>query len=540
MSVTPAKAAQHLLQLRKMRASFKGFVEALYPEFTLQPFQLELIDVLDKLERGELTNAKGRPVYRLLITMPPRHGKSWLATELFPAYYLAKKRGRDVLSCSYNIELAKRFGHACRENLKHPLVRQAFEIEIDPTKAAANDWHTTERGTYYATGVGGSTTGRPATLLVLDDPIKTRKEADSATQRNTVWSHYTSAMTTRKQPEPDGTQPIEIMILTRWHPDDPAGRVMELEEWKDGDWVHVNFPAITYTKSQVQTPRTMLPKDDPRYIADLKMENNARRRYVYLEQETPLWPERFPLEMLHRRKKLDEREFAALYMQQPFIKGGNLIKSTWMRTYEKAPECPTIIISADTAFKKGEDNDYSVLQVWGAAANGDICLLDQVRGKWSFPELKRVAISLNAVWRGRGLRGFYIEDKASGQSLIQELRTQSGIAVIAHKISGDKEARINAVLPLIEGGRVLIPQSAPWLDAFLDECQQFPSASHDDQVDALAIGLDVMSRLAGSNLDFSMGTVSLENSLLREVGRQFSQLSPSSFGKHSAFPGWGE
>ena len=173
------------------------------------------METLDALEKNELGCRK------LLITMPPRHAKSFIATVHFPVYYLARKPNRNVLSTSYNQDLSKTFGRQVRDLAREPIVSQAFaDFGMSEESRAVDDWRTTMGGTYFATGIGGSTTGRAATLLVLDDPIKAREEADSATQRNKTWSYYVSALTTRKQPEPDGTPPLEIVILTRWHPDD--------------------------------------------------------------------------------------------------------------------------------------------------------------------------------------------------------------------------------------------------------------------------------------------------------------------------------
>jgi predicted phage terminase large subunit-like protein len=126
--------------------------------------------------------------------------------------------------------------------------------------------------------------------------------------------------------------------------------------------------------------------------------------------------------------------------------------------------------------------------------NGDIYIVDVLRGKFDFPELKQRLIRLNNRWRGRGLRAMYIEDKASGQSLIQELKRESGMSIIPYKVVHDKVARVNAILPIIEGGRVFIPESAQWLDEFIDECVSFPGGSHDDQVDAATMAIDVLSR----------------------------------------------
>ena len=138
--------------------------------------------------------------------------------------------------------MAKTFGRQVRDLAREPRITQAFQdFKMSEESRAVDDWRTSLNGTYFATGIGGSTTGRASTLLILDDPVKAREEADSITQRNKTWSYYISALTTRKQPEPDGTKPIEIVILTRWHPDDVAGRLMETPDWKAGEWEHINL-----------------------------------------------------------------------------------------------------------------------------------------------------------------------------------------------------------------------------------------------------------------------------------------------------------
>ena len=174
----------------------------------------------------------------------------------------------------------------------------------------------------------------------------------------------------------------------------------------------------------------------------------------------------------------------------------------------------SIIIAADTAFKKTEQSDYSVLMVMGIDKQGDIYIIDVIRKKWDFPELKRNCIMTNTKWRGKGLRGVYVEDKASGQSLVQELKNQSGVSVLPYKVTQDKVARVNSVTPMIEGGRVFLPQSAHWLDDFVEETQAFPNGKNDDQVDALSLGLDVLSKMSGFNQDAMNLPIELSASLL--------------------------
>jgi predicted phage terminase large subunit-like protein len=533
MSLTPREAARRLLILRKAQTDFRGFVEALFPDFKLAPFQLDLIAQLNALENGTLGK------HKLMINMPPRHGKSWLASTLFPVYYLARRPSRQVLATSYNQDLAKTFGRAARDLAREPTVLQAYpDFGMAEDSKAADDWRTSMGGCYYATGIGGSTTGRAANLLLTDDPVKAREEADSPSTRNKTWSYYVSALTTRLQPEADDTPPIEVLIMTRWHPDDLAGRIMETQDWREGLWHHVNYPAITTKKSPIRASVASLPPSDPRYIKPGTLGQYApSKRYYYPEVETALWPERFSLEDLRKRQRMDSREFASLYQQTPYIQGGNLIKTSWWQSYDplNQPPTPTVIISADTAFKKTETADPSVLMTFGMTNSGDILILDMIRQRLDFPELKRVAIAQSARWRGRGLRGLYIEDKASGQSLIQELRTHSGISVLPVKVSTDKVSRVNAVTPLIEGGRVFLPEKAEWLDDFMNEAQSFPNGKHDDIIDALTIGLDALSRMSVSS-SMMLSSISMTDSLNKQLASQWGQPLVRSEGQKS----WGE
>ena len=502
-----AAALQHYLAIKKAGASYVDFCRLLYPDFVFAPFQLQLIEALDKLEQRTLTNASGSPVRNLLITMPPRHAKTTWATINFPAYFLGRDPRRFAMSVSYNAILAKDFGRSVKSVMLEPRFRDIFpQSQIARDKTAADVFKTTAAGAYYGIGLNGTTTGRAANLLVIDDPIKSRVEAESQLMRDRVWDFYSGSLSNRRQPEIDGAPAIQLVILTRWHPDDLAGRIMQTEEWHQGLWHHINFQALTE-----------VPGTNPPVLQ-------------------ALWPERFPVAELLRQRAINERDFEALYQQRPIILGGNLIKTEWFRHYEEQdPRYASVVICADTAFQKTTASDFTVFLVAGLTAGGDIHILDVHRGKWDFPEAKRRLITLNSIWRGRGLRGVYIENRASGQSLLQEMRSESGIAVIPYDVRNtDKLSRVHLALPLIEGGRVFIPNpntSPPsWLDDFIRETSQFPSATHDDIVDTMVMALDSLSRVGlsmnhieqlfdlGSSLNSSplaMGRGTSLNSLLK-------------------------
>lgn len=535
MSLSRAEAARYLLRLQDAQASFLGFLKLLNPDRTFPDFQLQLIKALDDLEQGTLG------CDNLLITMPPRHGKSEYGTVNFPAYFMARDPKRYVMSSSYNSQLAVDFGRQVRQIVENKIVHQAFpDFTLSQSSSAADVWRTDEGGAYFGVGLGGTTSGRPANLLIVDDPIKSREDAESMTLRNKVWNYYTSALSTRLQPDNKGNSPKQIVILTRWHPDDLAGRLQQTEDWREGRWKHINFQAINEIQTDIQVSRTALPPDHPMHLPRGTLEKvPASKRHIRKTKEVALWPERFSLEDLKRRQRLNPREFASLYQQTPYIEGGNIIKTEWWQKYPedlKPEKFASLIISVDTAFKKSETADYSVAIVAGMDRTGDIYIVDVIRNKWDFPELKQRLIRLNNAWRGKGLRALYIEDKASGQSILQELKRESGMSVIPYKVVHDKVARVSAILPLIEGGRVFIPTEAPWLDDFIDECVSFPGGAHDDQVDALAMALDILSRTSVSpdawdNPDLNQSL----NANTPDYGKSLRSL----FKNTRKFTGWG-
>lgn len=523
--VDQREAARYLLALKKASLSFPGFMDFYYPEFEYASFQREMQEVLDLLEKDALLSKGGNPVRNVLVTMPPRHAKSFHTTINLPAYELLRKPYREVMVSAYNGDLATTFGRATRDIAADAKVMRAFKgFQLSRETRAVDFWKTTDGGAYYAVGLNGTTTGRGVNCLHVDDPIKSREEADSTLMRRRVWDFYTSGLLSRLQPDRDGQPPYQVVTMTRWHPDDMAGRIMESKEFKSGEWLHLNFMALRVSERSFYIKRSELPIDDPGYIPAVRVndvepgvENRAQmvfpkthrgkqkgvRSHVIKhkdETEQALWPERFPVEWLRKQKTLlGDRDFEALYQQNPYVLGGNLIKEGWFRRYkpEQLPaDMHAVAISVDTAFKIKQANDYSVFTIGGITEMGDIYILGVAREKLEFPDLKRKASALNAAWRGRGLRGLWVEDAASGQSLAQELRANTSIPVLMWKPgSQDKFARANAITPLIEAGRVFIPEEADWLDDWLSELVSFPSSKHDDQVDSLVILLDVLSRM---------------------------------------------
>jgi len=243
--------------------------------------------------------------------------------------------------------------------------------------------------------------------------------------------------------------------MTRWHQDDLAGRLLaDAKRDPEADqWEVLHFKAIN-------------------------------------SQDEALWPDKYSISDLKQtRATIGSRSFTALYQGEPADAEGNVFKREWWQYYKQLPEFKRIIHSWDTAFKAKTENDYSVCTVWGEAKSG-YYLIDLWRHKVEYPELKRAAISLNDKHHAHAI---YIEDKASGQSLIQELKRESRLPLIPVKVDTDKVARAYAVTPLIEAGRVYLPESAPWLHDYVEELSSFPNGEHDDQVDSTTQALNRLS-----------------------------------------------
>jgi predicted phage terminase large subunit-like protein len=573
------------MKLKKASLSFPGFMEYYYPDFEFADFQDELQEVLDLLEKDALVSKGGNPVRNLLINMPPRHSKSFHSTINLPAYALMRKPTREIMVSAYNAELASTFGRGTREIVTDSRATRPFsKFELSKESRAVDFWKTQNGGAYYAVGLNGTTTGRGANMLLVDDPYKSREEADSATKRRQIWDFYIAGLLSRRQPDRDGQPALQIVTHTRWHPDDMAGRIMDSPEFKRGEWHHLNFEALTQTAKKKWVSRANLPKTDPRYIPFVSNEDagaevdekDAARPFIETGASrrtagrvlpmdgtgefTALWPKRFDVTwLLQQRSVLGEREFTALYQQSPYIVGGNILKENWLRRYDTLalPEMHAIAVTVDTAFKAGNRNDYSVFSIGGITSMGDIYLMKVIREKLEFPDLKRKAIAVNAAYRGQGLRGFWVEDKASGQSLIQELRNDSGVAIIPWKTgTDDKVQRASSITPLMEAGRVYVPNEAEWLDEWLSEIVSFPSVKHDDQVDSFVMLVDVLSRMVVSGMkDFSAplgmlvgpaGQVKLESDLLFSTAPLQADpngwMGGGGFGKAlgGAWTGWGE
>ena len=473
------------LQKRHARQYLADFTLYTYPTYLMGWFHKEVCEALDKFLEDVL--AKKSP--RLILTAPPRHGKSELVSRRFPAFAFGRCPDLQIIATSYGADLAQRFNRDVQRIIDDDTYRTLFpettlngrNVRTDSRNAFIRTSDLFEivnhKGAYRSCGVGGGITGTGADILIIDDPIKDRAEANSPTVRANVYDWYTSTAYTRLSPG-GGV----IVMNTRWHEADLTGQLLSKMQSEEGDtWQVINYPAIA-------------EHDEP-----------------HRKTGEPLHAERYPLEALERiRAAVGERDWAALYQQHPVPDGGGLFKEQWIQYYRQA-DLPSkfdkLVTSWDMTFKDGAGSDYVVGQVWGRAG-AKFYLLDQVRGQMDFVKTKAAFVALAEKWP-HAVRKL-VEDKANGPAIISELRDKvAGIIPITPKES--KEARAYAVSTLWEAHNVYIPdpQETKWVGRdFVPELLSFPAGAHDDQVDAMTQALN----------DLKVGRMRMDPSNLKYLG----------------------
>jgi len=396
--------------------------------------QIYLYPYLEKVVSGDIK--------RLIISMPPRHGKTEMITVRLPIYLLERWPYKKVILGAYNQTVANNFS---RKSLK--VAKNRLNLSRD--KQAASEWETAENGGYRAVGVGSGITGFGGDLILIDDPVKNIEEARSRLYQEKTFDWYKNDLATRL--EPDGRM---IIIMTRWSDGDLAGRIMASEEGPD--FTVINLPALAET-------------NDP----------------LGRVEGTALCPARYDATDLWLLKRRMGQDFYALYQGSPVAAEGAMFKADWWNYYKELPD-KTLwkrrIVSMDTAFKTGKASDYTAIICAIETTNGKIYITNVIREKLEFPELKR---RLTSIIQEFPVDALLIEDKASGQSLVQELQRGTGLPVLPIKVSADKISRAAAAAPTIEAGNIYIKDGADWVAEFIFELSRFPAGAHDDQTDAL-------------------------------------------------------
>ena len=390
---------------------------------------------------------------RLIINMPPRHTKSEFASYLLPAWFLGKFPGKKIIQTSNTAELAVGFGRKVRNLVGSEQYSRIFpDVTLRSDSKAAGRWSTNANGEYFAIGVGGTVTGKGADLLIIDDPHSEQEAAIAATNPEVydkVFEWYSSGP--RQRLQPGGAI---VVIMTRWSKRDLVGKILKSSIEREGEeWEIIEFPAI-------------------------------------LPSGNSLWPEFWPInELIALKTELPVSKWNAQYMQTPTSEEGAMVKRDWWQIWEKddPPRCEFIIQSWDTAFTKNERSDYSACTTWGVfylnenTEDPNIILLDALKQRLEFPELKAKALEMYKEWEPDA---FIVEAKAAGSPLIFELR-RMGIPVseFTPTRGNDKIARMNSVTDLFSSGKVWAPPRR-WAEEVIEEMAAFPNSEHDDLVDS--------------------------------------------------------
>ena len=402
-----------------------------------------------------------REIKRLIINEPPRSMKSMVGSVAFPAWGLGKNPSLKFICGAYSADLQVDLSMKTRDVVTSDWYRRAFpKMILRDDQNEKTRFDTTERGYRISAMVGGGrSTGFGADFIVVDDPLMPTK-AMSKLERDKANKWMTRTIQNRLNDQNEG---VIILIMHRVHHNDPSGILLE-----QGDWHHICLPAENNHK-----PRQFLFKRP--YVDN---EGNASMEKTWEVGEV-LHPERMPKHYLDNEKK-DSYNYAGQFMQTPVPEGGGMVKNEWFKRYTITPPFEQIALSWDTASKAGELNDPSVCTVWGVAQNANY-LLEVYCARVEYPDLKRAAIGLNNKWNPNAV---LIEDKSSGQSLIQDMRRETKMPIIPIMPEGDKVVRLARVSPLIEAGRVFLPESAQWLHEYEFELCNFPKVDYKDRVDS--------------------------------------------------------
>ena len=431
---------EHLRKLNLAEKRFIPFVKHVWPEFIEGEHHRKIAKKFEDIANGKIK--------RLIVNMPPRHTKSEFASYLFPAWMVGKNPKLKIIQTTHTGELAVRFGRKMKNLVDTSEFAQVFdECKIAADSKAAGRWETNQGGEYYAAGIGGAITGRGADLLIIDDP-HSEQDALSETAMDSAYEWYTSGP--RQRLQPGGSI---VIVMTRWSTKDLTGKLLNAQtEPKADKWEVVEFPAI-------------------------------------MPSNNPVWPNYWKLEELEAVKaSLSEAKWQAQWQQNPTSEEGSIIKREWWKEWRQKdiPDLIHIIQSYDTAFSKKETADFSAITTWGVFypqyKGPHVILLDVRKGRWDFPELKKIALEEYKYWEPETV---IIEAKASGTPLTHELR-QVGVPVVNFVPSkgNDKHVRVNSVAPLFESGRVYYPADKRWAEEVIEECAAFPYGEHDDLVDS--------------------------------------------------------
>lgn len=472
-------AAEILARRELARRRFLPFVYEFKPGYQAGWVHKDICRRLEKF--SDAVHKKESP--RLMLFMPPRSGKSELVSRQFPAWHLGRFPTDEIISCSYAASLANSFSRKVREILRDPDYHKIFDTRLDKTSQAVEQWLTSAGGGYVAAGVGGPIVGKGANVLIIDDPTKGREEAQSDAVKEAVRDWYTGSAYTRLAPG-GGV----LVVMQRWAEDDLAGW-LEAEDrdrkLADPDncenWEIVRYPAIAVEDEE------------------FRLKGDA------------LHPERYDLKALNRiRSTIGERDFAALYQQNPIPEEGDYFKKHHFKYYT-AYNLPNVdqlrlFCTFDLAIGQKERNDYTAGLVAGVDEASNIYILYVYHGRWDSLHLAEMLFDIWSSWSPEliGLEKGHIE--GTMRPFLDKMAEERKVfpffepLVVGRK---DKEARAQAIRGWMSHGKVYWNKHDPEQAAFIEEMLKFPNGKHDDCVDAVAHLGQLLQRLMGGQLETS-------------------------------------
>lgn len=422
---------------------------------------------LCKYVQNFLERETDKPYEILVIATPPQHGKSQSITETLPSWYLGRHPERHVIEISYNEDFAVKFGRRNRRKIEE-FGDEIFGLTLAKDNNRAVEFETSKHGGMISRGVGTGVTGQPANLMIIDDPIKNKKEAFSKSRRDLIYEEWLMSFKTRL-----AVGAKVILIMTRWHEDDLAGRLLAEEE----NIKLLRFPC------ECEEENTAVEKALGRKIGDSLCPEIGKDN---------AWLREYKKGLVSQEGSMT---WNALFQGRPTAMEGNVIERDWWEYYEELPEnMANYVMSVDAAFKDEDQSDFVAIQVW-AKLHHDIYLIDAVKKHLNFPD---------TIMEIRRLRAMYpeckttlIEDRANGSAIITMLRREM-TGIIAVQPNGSKMSRVQAILGAIESGNVHLPKHKRFTGDFVEECSAFPNAAHDDQVDCMSQALNRLIYQRGS------------------------------------------
>lgn len=471
--LSQAKKAQQEIYRRELaKRHLLAFVKRYEPKYLAGWFHKLLCDALMQFMEDVIANRSPR----MIITVPPRHGKSLLASQYFPAWALGNHPHLEFINTSYAQALQMDFSRKIQEIIRTPDFQLLFDgLKITKNNEATERWSLSDKhnlrtgGGILAAGVGGPITGRGAHIALIDDPVKNREEAESPTVRDAAKSWYSSTLYTRLAPG-GGV----LVIQTRWHDGDLSGFLLEemreaekeakeLGEWPEeaDKWKVLDFPAI------------------------------ATHDEKFRKAGEALHPERYDLKALRKIKRsLAPRDWAALYQQNPQVEEGAYFQKKMVRYYRSnPPKYMDIYAAGDLAISKKEHADYTVFMVAGVDEHDNIYILEEYRGQgWDADKIIDVMFEIHDKWKPRrfGLEKGHIS-MTMDAPLRRRIKETKRYSLIIEELApgkSDKELRARAIQGLMSHGKVFWPEGALWVDDHLNELLRFPSGVKDDRVDA--------------------------------------------------------